>query len=234
MTLEELKVTAIYKKNAVLYDTVIDTYKGISGHKEGFNIYFYKQEQLEYSSHEEFKFYTHKLERINKSVEEFKSLNMDNQLSEGIEDLRVLTEELCSNEELKAYDLKTYRRKVSQIQNSMCSKKLLNIMYNLKIEVSDLNRNLPKTPTPVVTHKYYVSKKSNKSVDQILTENVPAELKRPPIMNGYVFPLEVYKKKCVVWTGHKPAPLMGSGTRQLWELKDNKWQCMDSSSTWVS
>ena len=159
---------------------------------------------------------------------------MDNQLSEGIKDLRVLTEALCSNEELKAYDLKTYRRKVSQIQNSMCNKKLLNIMYNLKIEVSDLNRNLPKTPTPVVTHKYYISKKTNKSVDQILTENVPAELKRPPIMNGYVFPLEVYKKKCVVWTGHKPAPLMGSGTRQLWELKDNKWQCMDSSRTWVS
>jgi len=234
MTLEELKATAIYKKNAALYDTVIDTYKGISNDKEGFKIYFYKQEQLDYSKHEEFKFYNHKLERINKSVEEFKSLNMDNQLSEGIKDLRVLTEALCSNEELKAYDLKTYRRKVSQIQNSMCNKKLLNIMCNLKIEVSDLNRNLPKTPTPVVTHKYYVSKKSNKSVDQFLTENVPAELKRPPIMNGYVFPLEVYKKKCVVWTGHKPAPLMGRGFRELWELKDNKWQCVDSSRTWVS
>ena len=154
--------------------------------------------------------------------------------SEGIKDLRVLTEALCSNEELKAYDLKTYRRKVSQIQNSMCNNKLLNIMYNLKIEVSDLNRNLPKTPTPVVTHKYYVSKKSNKSVDQILTEIVPAELKRAPIMNGYVFPLEVYKKKCVVWIGHKPAPLMGRGFRELWELKDNKWQCVDSSRTWVS
>ena len=234
MTLEELKATAIYKKNAALYDTVIDTYKGISKDKEGFKIYFYKQEQLDYSKHEEFKFYNHKLERINKSVEEFKSLNMDNQLSEGIKDLRVLTEALCSNEELKAYDLKTYRWKVSQIQKSMYNKKLLNIMYNLKIEVSDLNRNLPKTPTPVVTHKYYVSKKSNKSVDQILTEIVPAELKRAPIMNGYVFPLEVYKKKCVVWTGHKPAPLMGSGTRELWELKDNKWQCVDSSRTWVS
>lgn len=107
-------------------------------------------------------------------------------------------------------------------------------MYNLKIEVSDLNRNLPKTPTPVVIHKCYVSKKSNKSVDQFLTENVPVELKRAPIMNGYIFPLEVYKKKCVVWTGHKPAPLMGSGTRQLWELKDKKWQCVDSSRTWVS
>ena len=234
MTLEELRATAIYKKNAVLYDTVIDTYKGISKDKEGFKIYFYKQEQLDYSSHEEFKFYNHKLERINKSVEEFKSLNMDNQLSEGIKDLRVLTEALCSNEELKAYDLKTYRWKVSQIQKSMYNKKLLNIMYNLKIEVSDLNRNLPKTPTPVVIHKCYVSKNSNKSVDQFLTENVPAELNRPPIMNGYVFPLEVYKKKCVVWTGHKPAPLMGRGFRELWELKDNKWQCVDSSRTWVS
>ncbi len=234
MTLEELRATAIYKKNAVLYDTIIDTSKGISSHKQGFKIYFYKQEQLDYSSHEEFKFYNHKLERINKSVEEFKSLNMDNQLSEGIKDLGVLTEALCSSEELKAYDLKTYRWKVSQIQKSMYNKKLLNIMYNLKIEVSDLNRNLPKTPTPVVTHKCYVSKKSNKSVDQILTENVPAELKRPPIMNGYVFPLEVYNKKCVVWTGHKPAPLMGSGTHQLWELKDKKWQCVDSSGTWVS
>ena len=77
MTLEELKATAIYKKNAALYDTVIDTYKGISNDKEGFKIYFYKQEQLDYSKHEEFKFYNHKLERINKSVEEFKSLNMD-------------------------------------------------------------------------------------------------------------------------------------------------------------
>ncbi len=234
MTLEELKVTAIYKKNAVLYDTVIDTYKAISGDKEGFNIYFYKQEQLDYSSHEEFKFYTHKLERINKSVEEFKSLNMDNQLSEGIKDLRVLTEALCSNKELKAYDLKAYRRKVSLIQNSMCNTKILDIINGLKIEINDLNRNLPKTPTPVVTHKFFVSKKSNKPVDQILTEDLPVELKRAPIMNGYVFPLEVYKKQCVVWTGHKPAPLMGSGFQELWEQRDNKWQCMDSSGTWVS
>ena len=234
MILEELRALAIYKKNAVLYDTVIDTYKAISGDKEGFNIYFYKQEQLDYSSHEEFKFYTHKLERINKSIEEFKSLSMDKKLSKGIKDLTDKTEALFRNKELKAYDLKAYRRKVSLIQNSMCNTKILDIINGLKIEINDLNRNLPKTPTPVVTHKFFVSKKSNKPVDQILTEDLPVELKRAPIMNGYVFPLEVYKKQCVVWTGHKPAPLMGSGFQELWEQRDNKWQCIDSSGTWVS
>lgn len=234
MTLEELRALAIYKKNAALYDTVIDTYKGISSHKEGFKIYFYKQEQLDYSLHEEFKFYTHKLERINKSIEEFKSLNMDKKLSKGKNELRVLTETLCSTEELKIFDLKAYRQKVSQIQNSMCNTKILDIINGLKIEISDLKKNLPKTPTPVVTHKFYISKKSNSPLDQILKENLPVELKRSPIMNGYVLPLEVYKKQCVVWTGHKPAPLMGGGFQELWGLKDNKWQCIDSSSTWVS
>ncbi|MDA8768974.1 hypothetical protein N9M71_02415 [Winogradskyella sp.] len=234
MTLEELRATTIYKKNAVLYDTVIDTYKAISGDKEGFKIYFYKQEQLDYSSHEEFKFYTHKLERINNSIEEFKSLSIDKKLSKGIKNLTDKTEALFRNKELKAYDLKAYRRKVSQIQNSMCNTKILDIINGLKIEINDLNINLPKTPTPVVTHKFYVSKKSNKPVDQILTVDLPVELKRAPIMNGYVLPLEVYKKQCVVWTGHKPAPLMGSGFQELWEQRDNKWQCIDSSGTWVS
>ena len=140
MTLEELRATTIYKKNAVLYDTVIDTYKAISGDKEGFKIYFYKQEQLDYSSHEEFKFYTHKLERINKSIEEFKSLNMDKKLSKGKKELRVLTETLCSTEELKIFDLKAYRQKVSQIQNSMCNTKILDIINGLKIEISDLKK----------------------------------------------------------------------------------------------
>ena len=46
MTLEELRATTIYKKNTALYDTVIDTYKGISKDKEGFKIYFINRSNL--------------------------------------------------------------------------------------------------------------------------------------------------------------------------------------------
>ena len=59
MTLEELRLTPLYKKNADFYDLIIDRYKGITNHKNGFNIYFYEQEQIDYSSHEEFKYYNY-------------------------------------------------------------------------------------------------------------------------------------------------------------------------------
>ena len=53
-------------------------------------------------------------------------------------------------------------------------------------------------------------------------------------MNGFIFPLEIHKEQCVIWTGSKPGPKMGGGARQLWKLSDDKWECVTSNSTWIS
>tara|TARA_B100000497_G_C7572605_1_gene345011 strand:+ start:84 stop:782 length:699 start_codon:yes stop_codon:yes gene_type:complete len=232
MTLEELRLTPLYKKNAVFYDLVIDRYKGISNHKKGFIIYFYEQQQIDYSSHEEFNFYNHKLARIEKSIKNFISIDIENKLTKGLNDLTDLTNTLIANPELKAFDLKSYRSKVYDIQKVMCDDNLYHILNGLKIEISDLRRNLPKTPTPIITHKYFIPGSSESSIH--ITLDIPSELKRAPIMNGFLFPLEIHKDQCVIWTGHTPAPKIGGGSREFWKLIDDNWECVTTNSTWIS
>ena len=234
MTLEEIRLTALYKNNASFYDMVIDRYKGISNHKKGFIIYFYEQQQIDYSSHEEFNFYNQKLARIDKSVKDFISINIENKLTTGIKDLTDLTNTLLANSELKAFDIDSYRSEVSRIQKIMCDDNMYDLLNGLKIEISDLNRNLPKTPKPIITHKFFISGSSESSSNNFFTLDIPSELKRAAIMNGFIFPLEIHKEQCVIWTGSKPAPKMGGGTRQLWKLSDDKWECITSNSTWIS
>ena len=53
-------------------------------------------------------------------------------------------------------------------------------------------------------------------------------------MNGFIFPLEIHKERCVLWTGSSPAPKIGSGFRELWKLSDDKWECVTFNSTWIS
>jgi hypothetical protein len=234
MTLEEIRLTALYKNNASFYDMVIDRYKGISNHENGFVIYFYEQQQIDYSSQEEFNFYNQKLARIDKSVKDFISINIENKLTKGLKDLKYLTNILLANSELKAFDIDSYRSEVSRIQKIMCDDNMYDLLNGLKIEISDLNRNLPKTPKPIITHKFFISGSSESSSNNFFTLDIPSELKRAPIMNGFIFPLEIHKEQCVIWTGSKPAPKMGGGTRQLWKLSDDKWECITSNSTWIS
>jgi len=234
MTLEELRLTPLYKKNADFYDLIIDRYKGITNHKNGFNIYFYEQEQIDYSSHEEFKYYNHKLARIEKSIKSFISINIEDKLTKGLNDLTDLTNTLVTNPKLKAFDVKSYRSKVYDIQKVMCDDNLFHVLNGLKMEISDLNRNLPKIPTPIITHKYFITGSSESSSNNFFTLDIPSELKRAPIMNGFIFPLEIHNEQCVIWNGHKPAPKMGGGSRQLWKLSDDKWECVTSNSTWIS
>lgn len=232
MTIEEIRLTALYKNNASFYDMIIDRYKGISNHKKGFIIYFYEQQQIDYSSHEEFNFYNHKLARIEKSIKNFSSIDIENKLTKGLNDLTDLTNTLIANPELKAFDLKSYRSKVYDIQKVMCDDNLYHVLNGLKMEISDLRRNLPKTPTPIITHKYFIPGSSESSIH--ITLDIPSELKRAPIMNGFIFPLEIHKDQCVIWTGSKPGPKMGGGARQLWKLSDDNWECVTTNSTWIS
>ena len=234
MTLEELRLTPIYKKNASFYDLVIDRYQGISNHKKGFIIYFYEQQQIDYSSYEEFNFYNHKLARINTSVKNFISINIENKLTTGIKDLTDLTNTLLANPELKSFDINSYRSEVSRIQKVMCDDNIYHIFNGLKMEISDLNQNLPKTPKPLITHKFVISGSSETSLNNFFTLDLPSELKRAPIMNGFIFPLEIHKERCVLWTGSSPAPKIGSGFRELWKLSDDKWECVTFNSTWIS
>lgn len=234
MTLEEIRLLPIYNKNAGFYDLIIDRHKGITNHKNGFIIYFYEQEQIDYSSHEEFKYYNHKLARIDKSIKSFISINIENKLTKGLNDLTDLTNTLVANQELKAFDVKSYRSKVYDIQKVMCDDNLYHVLNGLKMEISDLSRNLPKTPKPIITHKFIVSGSSDTSINNFFTLDIPSELKRAPIMNGFIFPLEIHKEQCVIWNGHKPAPRMGGGSRELWKLIDDNWECVTSNSTWIS
>ena len=234
MTLEEIRLTALYKNNSSFYDMIIDCYKGISNHENGFVIYFYEQQQIDYSSHEEFNFYNHKLARIDKSVKDFISINIENKLTTGIKDLTDLTNTLLANSELKAFDINSYRSEVSRIQKVMCDDNLYHVLNGLQMEISDLNRNLPKTSKPIITHKFFISGSSESSSNNFFTLDIPSELKRAPIMNGFIFPLEIHKEQCVIWNGHKPAPKMGGGSRELWKLIDDNWECVTSNSTWIS
>ena len=74
VTLDYLRQKDFYKVNALLYDTVIDKYKLISNHDEGFQIDFIEEENIDYTNYEEFKFYNKKLDKILKSIQNIKSI----------------------------------------------------------------------------------------------------------------------------------------------------------------
>ena len=74
ITLDDLRQKDIYKENSLLYDTVIDTYKSISNHDEGFQIDFIEEEIIDYTNYQEFKWYNKKLEKILKTIQTIKSI----------------------------------------------------------------------------------------------------------------------------------------------------------------
>ena len=106
--------------------------------------------------------------------------------------------------------------------------------FVIEMEIGDLSRNLPKIPKPIIKYKFYITGSSESLSNNLFTLDLPSELKRPPIMNGFIFPLEIYNDQCLIWTGHKPAPRIGGGSRQLWKLIDDNWECVTSNSTWIS
>ena len=54
-------------------------------------------------------------------------------------------------------------------------------------------------------------------IEEISTGS-PKEFKRPPIVNGFVFPIHINDNSCVLYTGRIVGSLMGHGTKEEWSL----------------
>jgi hypothetical protein len=234
VTLDYLRQKDYYKLNALLYDTVIDKYKSISKHDEGFQIDFIEEENVDYSSYEEFNFYNKKLDKILKSIQNIKSLDLNKKLDEGFLDLESNTRKLLAESAIFSNNIKNYRSEVTKVEKTIFKSGLLHDFGKLQIEISDLKRNLPKLSTPKIIESFKVSKEMSASYEEEIRTGSPKEFKRPPIVNGFVFPIHINDNSCVLYTGRIVGPLMGHGTKEEWSFDGVKWEKKDSWITWNS
>lgn len=234
VTLDYLRQKDYYKLNALLYDTVIDKYKSISNHDEGFQIDFIEEENVDYSSYEEFNFYNKKLDKILKSIQNIKSLDLNKKLDEGFLDLESNTRKLLAESAIFSNNIKNYRSEVTKVEKTIFKSGLLHDFGKLQMEISDLKRNLPKLSTPKIIESYKVSKEMSASYEEEIRTGSPKEFKRPPIVNGFVFPIHINDNSCVLYTGRIVGPLMGHGTKEEWSFDGVKWEKKDSWITWNS
>ena len=234
VTLDYLRQKDYYKLNALLYDTVIDKYKSISKHDEGFQIDFIEEENVDYSSYEEFNFYNKKLDKILKSIQNIKSLDLNKKLDEGFLDLESNTRKLLAESAIFSNNIKNYRSEVTKVEKTIFKSGLLHDFGKLQMEISDLKRNLPKLSTPKIIESFKVSKEMSASYEEEIRTGSPKEFKRPPIVNGFVFPIHINDNSCVLYTGRIVGPLMGHGTKEEWSFDGVKWKKKDSWITWNS
>ena len=234
ITLDDLRQKDIYKENSLLYDTVIETYKSISNHDECFQIDFIEEENIDYTSYEEFKWYNKKLEKILKTIQTIKSLDLNKKLDEGFIDLESSTKTLLSESVILSNDIKTYKSKVTKVEKTIFKSGLLYDFGKLEMEISDLKRNLPKLSTPKIIESFKVTTEVSTGYEEEIQTGLPKEFIRPPIVNGFVFPIHVNDNSCVLYTGRIVGPLMGHGTKEEWSFDGVKWEKMDSWTTWNS
>ena len=234
ITLDDLRQKDIYKENSLLYDTVIDTYKSISNHDEGFQIDFIEEENIDYTNYEEFKWYNKKLEKILKTIQMIKSIDLNKKLDDGFIDLESSTKTLLSESVIFSNDIRTYRFTVTKVEKTIFKSGLLYDFGKLEMEISDLKRNLPKLPLPKIIASFKVTTKVSAGYEGEIQTGLPKEFKRPPIVNGFVFPIHVNNNSCVLYTGRIVGPLMGHGTKEEWSFDGVKWEKMDSWTTWNS
>ncbi len=234
ITLDDLRQKDIYKENSLLYDTVIDTYKSISNHDEGFQIDFIEEEIIDYTNYQEFKWYNKKLEKILKTIQTIKSIDLNKKLDDGFIDLESSTKTLLSESVIFSNDIKTYRSTVTKVEKTIFKSGLLYDFGKLEMEISDLKRNLPKLPLPKIIASFKVTTEVSAGYKDEIRTGLPKEFKRPPIVNGFVFPIHIYGNSCTLYTGLKLAPLMGHGKREEWSFNGVKWEKIDSWTTWNS
>ena len=234
IALDDLRQKDIYKENSLLYDTVIDTYKSISNHDEGFQIDFIEEENIDYTTYEEFKWYNKKLEKILKTIQTIKSIDLNKKLEEGFIDLESSTKTLLSESAIFSNDIKTYRSKVTKVEKTIFKSGLLYDFGKLEMEISDLKRNLPQLPLPKIIASFKVKTEVSAGYEEEIQTGLPKEFLRPPIVNGFVFPIHINGNSCTLYTGLILGPLMGHGKREEWSFNGVKWEKMDSWTTWNS
>jgi len=234
VTLDYLRQKDFYKVNALLYDTVIDKYKLISNHDEGFQIDFIEEENIDYTNYEEFKFYNKKLDKILKSIQNIKSIDLNKKLDEGFIDIKSNTKTLLDKLTINSSNIHNYRSEVTKVEKAIFKSGLLQDFGKLQMEISDLKRNLPKLSTPKIIESFKVSKDMSASYEEEIRTDSLKEFKRPPIVNGFVFPIHINDNSCVLYTGRILGPLMGHGTKEEWSFDEVKWKKKDSWITWNS
>ena len=235
ITLDTLKSFELYQRNAALYDEVIKNNHALMISEGGCLIYFYSLPDVDFRSHPEFEFYPNKLEKIHKSLEAIVEIKLESKLTAAYGKLLKNTNSLLIKDRITTVDLMLYASQVDEQSDSIFNNDLLGAIAKLKLEISDLNRNLPEMDLPTVIESYIVVNDDNFEKSH-LRENkeVPFEMKRPPMVNSLILPIEPNHKYSRIWKGYKLGPMMGHGNKEVWKLVKNQWRCCLSKMTWVS
>jgi|688.fasta_scaffold859748_1 hypothetical protein len=235
ITMNQFKSLDVYLENSDLYDSVFKGNKALINYQDGFIVYLYEFKDEIYDSHPEFHFYPNKMERIFKTITEIKKISFEDKLTEGLEQLTNATNLLLDTKEKKDYDLEVFESVIKEVTNSIFKTELTDKLAKLKLEITDLQRNLPKRLGPIITDSFLINSQSgsNKYSAFDLLE-LPVEMKKHKAMNGLVLPKKIHSSYAKIWTGFKPAPRVGQGTAELWEKVGTKWKCISEKMTWVS
>ena len=235
ITLDTLKSFELYHRNAAFYDEVIKNNQSLVNSEGGCLIYFYSMPDVDFRSHPEFEFYPNKLEKIHKSLEAIVEIKLESKLTAAYGKLLKNTNSLLIKDRITTVDLMLYASQVDEQSDSIFNNDLLGAIAKLKLEISDLNRNLPEMDLPTVIESYIVVNDDNFEKSH-LRENkeVPFEMKRPPMVNSLILPIEPNHKYSRIWKGYKLGPMMGHGNKEVWKIVKNQWRCCFSKMTWVS
>jgi hypothetical protein len=235
ISVDTLKSLDVYRKNSALYDEVIKNNQALVNSEGGCLIYFYSLPDVDFRSHPEFEFYPNKLEKIHKSLEAIFKIKLESKLTAAYEELLKKTNSLLKKTQITTVDLMLYASQVDEQSDSIFNNDLLSVIAKLKLEISDLNRNLPEIALPTIIESCIVvnddiSKKSHLRD----SKEVPFEMKRPPMVNSLILPIDPNPKYSKIWKGYKLGPMMGHGNKEVWKLVKNQWRCCFSKMTWVS
>jgi hypothetical protein len=235
LTLDQFTTQAFYLENQNFYDSILNSSKSLINNKDGFIIYMYEFKEETFDSHNEFEFFPNKLTRISKTATEIKELNFEGKLAKGLEELALATRNLVDKQGINTLDLDVFESILSDVTESIFKNGLSEKIAKLKIEISDLQRNLPQRSRPLITDSFLIT--SNEGSNSISINDLielPVEMKRHNAMNGLILPKTIQGPYAKVWTGFKPAPMVGHGTVEIWEKVSAKWKCISKEITWVS
>ena len=235
ISVDTLKSLDVYRKNSALYDEVIKNNQALVNSEGGCLIYFYSLPDIDFRSHPEFQFYPNKLEKIHKSLEAIFKIKLESKLTAAYEELLKKTNSLLIKDRITTVDLMLYASQVDQQSDSIFNNDLLGVIAKLKLEISDLNRNLPEIALPTIIESYIVVNNDISEKSHLRdSKEVPFEMKRPPMVNSLILPIDPNPKYSKIWKGYKLGPMMGHGNKEVWKLVKNQWRCCFSKMTWVS
>jgi hypothetical protein len=235
ITLYRLKALELYHRNAAFYDEVIKNNQALVNSEGGCLVYFYSVPDVDFRSHPEFEFYPNKLEKIHKSLEAIIKIKLESKLTAAYGELLKKTNSLLIKDRITTVDLMLYASQVDQQSDSIFNNDLLGVIAKLKLEISDLNRNLPEIALPTIIESYIVVNNDISEKSHLRdSKEVPFEIKRAPMVNSLILPIDPNPKYSKIWKGYKLGPMMGHGNKEVWKLVKNQWRCCFSKMTWVS